>query len=99
MTVWDLDKGARGSGRFVGAASAAGLMGTARQTGHAASKSAAVGFDEALRQELRRSAPGARTTAPCPYSVDTGMVEGVKMRSPLLLPVLKEQKVATADGD
>jgi hypothetical protein len=30
---------------------------------------------------------------------DTGMVEGVKMRSPLLLPVLKEQKVATADGD
>ena len=85
---------ARGSGHIVTVASAAGLIGTARETDYAASKFAAVGFDEALRQELRRSAPGVRTTVVCPYYIDTGMFKGVKTRFPLLLPVLKEQEVA-----
>ena len=35
----------------------------ARETDYAASKFAAVGFNEALRQELRRSAPGVKTTS------------------------------------
>jgi all-trans-retinol dehydrogenase (NAD+) len=85
---------ARGSGHIVTVASAAGLIGTARETDYAASKFAAVGFNEALRQELRRSAPGVRTTVVCPYYVDTGMFRGVKTRFPLLLPVLREQDVA-----
>lgn len=85
---------ARGSGHLVTVASAAGLIGTARETDYAASKFAAVGFNEALRQELRRSAPGVRTTVVCPYYIDTGMFAGVKTRFPLLLPVLKEQVVA-----
>lgn len=85
---------ARGSGHVVTVASAAGLIGTARETDYAASKFAAVGFNEALRQELRRSGGGIRTTVVCPYYVDTGMFEGVKTRFPLLLPVLKEQQVA-----
>jgi all-trans-retinol dehydrogenase (NAD+) len=85
---------ARGSGHLVTVASAAGLVGTARETDYAASKFAAVGFNEALRQELRRSAPGLKTTVVCPYYVDTGMFEGVKTRFPFLLPVLKEQEVA-----
>lgn len=85
---------ARGSGHVVTVASAAGLIGTARETDYAASKFAAVGFNEALRQELRRTAPGVRTTVVCPYYIDTGMFEGVKTRFPLLLPVLKEQQVA-----
>lgn len=84
----------RGSGHIVTVASAAGLIGTARETDYAASKFAAVGFNEALRQELRHSAPGVRTTVVCPYYVDTGMFKGVKTRFPLLLPVLKEQDVA-----
>ena len=85
---------ARGSGHIVTVASAAGLIGTARETDYAASKFAAVGFNEALRQELRRSAPGVRTTVVCPYYTDTGMFAGVKTRFPFLLPVLKEQDVA-----
>jgi all-trans-retinol dehydrogenase (NAD+) len=85
---------ARGSGHVVTVASAAGLVGTARETDYAASKFAAVGFNEALRQELRRSARGVRTTVVCPFYVDTGMFQGVKTRFPLLLPVLKEQQVA-----
>jgi all-trans-retinol dehydrogenase (NAD+) len=85
---------ARGGGHIVTVASAAGLIGTARETDYAASKFAAVGFNEALRQELRRSAPGVRTTIVCPYYIDTGMFKGVKTRFPLLLPVLKEQDVA-----
>jgi all-trans-retinol dehydrogenase (NAD+) len=85
---------ARGSGHVVTVASAAGLIGTARETDYAASKFAAVGFNEALRQELRRSAPGVKTTVVCPFYIDTGMFAGVKTRFPLLLPVLKEQQVA-----
>jgi all-trans-retinol dehydrogenase (NAD+) len=85
---------ARGSGHIVTVASAAGLIGTARETDYAASKFAAVGFNEALRQELRRSARGVRTTVVCPFYIDTGMFHGVKTRFPLLLPVLKEQQVA-----
>ena len=59
---------ARGSGHVVTVASAAGLIGTARETDYAASKFAAVGFNEALRQELRRSA--SRRPAP-PWSART----------------------------
>ena len=67
---------ARGSGHIVTVASAAGLIGTARETDYAASKFAAVGFNEALRLELRRSAPGVKTTLVCPYYIDTGMFDG-----------------------
>jgi all-trans-retinol dehydrogenase (NAD+) len=84
----------RGSGHLVTVASAAGLIGTARETDYAASKFAAVGFNESLRQELRHGSPGVRTTVICPFYIDTGMFKGVKTRFPLLLPVLKEQAVA-----
>jgi all-trans-retinol dehydrogenase (NAD+) len=84
----------RGAGHIVTVASAAGLIGTPKETDYAASKFAAFGFDEALRQELRRTAPGVRTTIVCPFYVDTGMFAGVQTRIPLLLPILKENKVA-----
>jgi all-trans-retinol dehydrogenase (NAD+) len=83
----------RGSGHVVTVASAAGLIGSPRETDYAASKFAAVGFNEALRMELRRSAPGVRTTVVCPFYIDTGMFAGVKTRFPLLLPILKEADV------
>jgi len=85
---------ARGSGHIVNVASAAGLIGTPKETDYAASKFAVIGFNESLRQELRRSAPGVKTTVVCPFYVDTGMFAGVKTRIPLLLPILKEEDVA-----
>ena len=84
----------RRRGHIVTIASAAGLIGVARQSDYSASKHAAVGFDESLRSELRRSAPFVKTTVVCPYYIDTGMFRGVKSRFPRLLPILQEQKVA-----
>ncbi len=83
---------ARGRGSLVTIASAAGLVGVARQTDYAASKWAAVGFTESLRAELRGS--GVHTVLVAPYYIDTGMFAGVRTRFPLLLPILKEAEVA-----
>jgi all-trans-retinol dehydrogenase (NAD+) len=84
----------RGRGHIVTIASAAGLVGVARQTDYSASKHAAVGFDESLRNELRLSAPDVKTTLVCPFYINTGMFAGVKSRFPRLLPILDEEKVA-----
>lgn len=84
----------RGRGHLVTIASASALLGVARLSDYAASKWAAMGFDESLRAELRRSAPGLRTTVVCPYYIDTGMFHGVKSRFPRLLPILREDDVA-----
>jgi all-trans-retinol dehydrogenase (NAD+) len=84
---------ARGSGHVVTVASAAGLIGTPRQTDYAASKHAAVGFAEALRMELGATAPGVKTTLVCPYYIDTGMFAGVTTRFSALLPILQPDEV------
>ena len=89
----------RGHGHVVTVASAAGLLGVARQTDYSASKHAAVGFDEALRVELKQTAPGIRTTVVCPYYIDTGMFTGVRTRFPLLLPILEPKDVAHRMAD
>ncbi len=86
-------------GHVVTVASAAGLVGVARQTDYSASKHAAVGFDESLRVELRQVAPGVRTTVVCPYYIDTGMFRGVRTRVPLLLPILQPGVVVTKIAD
>ena len=85
----------RGRGHVVTIASAAGLIGVPKLTDYAASKWAAVGFDESLRAELRNSAPAIRTTVVCPFYIDTGMFHGVKSRFPWLLPILSEDHVAS----
>jgi all-trans-retinol dehydrogenase (NAD+) len=87
---------ARGTGHVVVVASAAGLIGSPRLTDYSASKHAAVGFAEALRMELRRSAPALRVTVVCPSYIDTGMFEGVTTRFARLLPILKEDDVVAA---
>jgi all-trans-retinol dehydrogenase (NAD+) len=86
----------RRRGTVVTVASAAGLVGVARQTDYSASKWAAVGFTESLRAELRTGRTGVRTLVVCPYFIDTGMFEGVQSRFPWLLPILKEGDVARA---
>ncbi|HWC37979.1 MAG TPA: SDR family oxidoreductase [Acidimicrobiales bacterium] len=84
----------RRRGHVVTIASAAGLVGVARQTDYSASKHAAVGFDESLRMELARLAPALKTTVVCPFYVDTGMFAGVRTRFPRLLPILRPEAVA-----
>lgn len=86
----------RRHGTVVTVASAAGLVGVARQTDYSASKWAAVGFTESLRGELRRERAGVRTLVVCPYYIDTGMFAGVRSRFPRLLPILREGDVARA---
>lgn len=85
----------RDRGCVVTIASAAGLVGVARQTDYSASKFAAVGFMESLRSELRRSGSHVRTLVVAPYYVSTGMFAGVRTRVPLLLPVLEPERVAS----
>lgn len=82
----------RNQGHIVTIASAAGLIGVPRLTDYCATKFAAVGLDESLRVELKKRAPGVRTTVVCPYYIDTGMFEGVKTRFSFLLPILEEEK-------
>lgn len=85
---------ARGRGHVVTVASAGGLVGTTRLVDYCATKFAAVGFDDALRAELRRLGQPIRTTVVCPFYIDTGMFAGVKTRLPWLLPILKPEEVA-----
>jgi all-trans-retinol dehydrogenase (NAD+) len=84
----------RNSGHVVTVASAAALLGVPKLSDYAASKWAAMGFDESLRGELRKIAPAVMTTVVCPFYIDTGMFKGVKSRFPWLLPILHEEAVA-----
>jgi all-trans-retinol dehydrogenase (NAD+) len=86
----------RNAGHVVNIASSAGFVGVSRLTDYSASKFAAVGFDESLRNELRRVAPKVKTTVVCPFFIDTGMFAGAKTRFSFLLPILKEVEVADA---
>lgn len=90
---------ARNAGHVVNVSSAAGLVGVARLSDYASSKFAAFGFDESLRVELKKTAPGVKTTVVCPFFIDTGMFEGAQSRFPFLLPFLKEEDVARAVVD
>jgi len=66
-------------GHLVTIASAAGIFGVAGLADYCASKFAAVGFDESLRQELLKlNISGVKTTCVCPFYINTGMFEGVK---------------------
>ncbi|MBJ23797.1 MAG: short-chain dehydrogenase [Euryarchaeota archaeon] len=81
-------------GHLVTIASSAGFAGTSKLVDYCSSKFAAVGFDEALRAELRGMKSKVRTSVICPYVANTGMFKGVKKRF-FLLPVLKPEKVVS----
>ena len=83
----------QGSGHIVTIASAASLAGAPKLTDYCSSKSAAFGFDEALRLELKKQDSDIVTTIVCPYYIDTGMFDGVKTRFSWLLPILKPEDV------
>ncbi|MFP4475604.1 MAG: SDR family oxidoreductase [Desulfatibacillaceae bacterium] len=89
------DMVAKNRGHIVTIASSAGWLGVNRCADYCASKFGNVGFDEALRMELRgQGATGVKTTCVCPYFIDTGMFEGVKTGFGKLLPILKEDDVS-----
>lgn len=83
----------RNRGHVVTIASAGGLCGVSKLTDYCASKFGAVGFDEALRLELRRQRLAIQTTVVCPFYVRTGMFEGVRTRFAWLLPLLETEQV------
>ncbi|MGD6978588.1 MULTISPECIES: SDR family oxidoreductase [Citricoccus] len=89
----------RGHGSVVTIASAAGLVGVARQTDYSASKWAAVGFMESLRNELRADGHRINTLTVCPFYIGTGMFAGVQTRFPRLLPILDPDEVTEAVVD
>ena len=81
-------------GHIVTIASASGMAGVPNLTDYAASKFAAVGFDESLRNELKKlGKKGVVTTCVCPYYINTGMFDGVTTKVPWLLPILKPENV------
>jgi len=85
----------RGAGHLVTIASAAGIVGVARLADYSATKFACFGLDESLRAEFRKSRLRIHTTVVCPYFINTGMFAGVKTRFSFLLPILKQERVAS----
>ncbi|NNF16810.1 MAG: SDR family oxidoreductase [Gammaproteobacteria bacterium] len=88
-----------GAGHIVTIASAAGFAGTAKMVDYSASKFAAVGFDDALRVELKSMGTPVTTTVVCPFYIDTGMFHGVKTRFSWLLPILDADYAVTRIAD
>lgn len=64
-------------GHIVTVASIAGFLGVSGLADYCASKFGAVGFDEALRMELKSLNSKVTTTCIAPYFIDTGMFTGV----------------------
>ena len=85
----------RDRGSVVTISSAAALTGVAKQTDYSASKFAALGFTESLRNELRTDGSNVGTLVVCPFYINTGMFEGVTTKFPRILPILEENYVAT----
>ena len=72
---------ARNHGHLVTVTSSAGLLGATGLADYCCSKFGAVGFEEALRQELQASGKdGVHTTVVCPYLISTGMFDGCQSR-------------------
>lgn len=84
---------AKKRGHIVTIASMAGMAGLPGMSDYCASKFGAFAIDEAVRLELKKSGAHSyiKTTCICPYFIDTGMFERVKVSFPLYL--LKPQEV------
>lgn len=83
-------------GHVVNVASCLGLGGLNRLTDYCATKFGVVGFNEALRLELKAGGARVRTTVVCPFLVRTGMFARVRVRHPWLTRPLEPGEVADA---
>ena len=81
-------------GHIVTIASIAGIGGVSKMTDYCASKFAAVGIDDSLRNELKMMGSKVKTTCVCPYFINTGMFKGVSTSFTFLFPMLNEDWVA-----
>lgn len=81
-------------GHIVTIASSAGHVGVPGMVDYCASKFGAVGFDEALRLELKAQGSKIATTCVCPTFIDTGMFKGAKTKYEFLIPILQQDWVA-----
>ncbi len=83
----------RNSGHIVNIASAAGMLAIPMLADYCASKFAVVGFNDALRMEMKKFGhTGVKTTCVCPSIINTGMFTGFD--PPTLSPMLEPQYVA-----
>jgi NAD(P)-dependent dehydrogenase (short-subunit alcohol dehydrogenase family) len=82
----------RGRGHIVNVASAAGRVAVPGEAVYTATKHAVVGFDEALRVELRGT--GVEVSTILPSLAATELASG--MRPPRFVPMVKPEQVATA---
>ena len=73
----------RGSGRFVGIGSVAGIRGLPGHGAYCASKAAAISYCESLRGELRGTGVGVSTI--CPGYIDTPLTRQNRYRMPFLM--------------
>lgn len=83
----------RNEGHIINLCSASSLVGVPKLSDYAASKAAILSMDESLRLELKEMKSNVKTTAICPFYINTGMFDGVKTRFPFLLPILKPDYV------
>jgi all-trans-retinol dehydrogenase (NAD+) len=82
----------KSAGHLVTISSAAGHTGAPNLVDYCASKFAAIGFTEALRQELmHQRVKNIKFTTVMPYYINTGMFAGVKSRFPF--PILEPEYV------
>ena len=81
-------------GHIVTIASSAGHAGVPGMVDYCASKFGAIGFDEALRLELKAQGSKIVTTCICPTFIDTGMFKGAKTKYEFLAPLLHQDWVA-----
>ena len=84
----------KNKGHIVTIASVAGLGGVSKMTDYCASKYAAVGIDDSLRNELKSLNSSVKTTCVCPYYINTGMFKGVTTKFNFITPMLNEDWVA-----
>jgi short-subunit dehydrogenase len=82
----------RGRGHIVNVASAAGRVAVPGEAVYTATKHAVVGFDEALRVELRGT--GVEVSTVMPSLAATELASG--MRPPRFVPMVKPEQVANA---
>jgi short-subunit dehydrogenase len=92
---------ARGDGTIVNVASIAGIMGYARMGGYCATKSAVIGFTEALRDEV--IGRGVRVALVCPGTTNTDFfVKAERGKMPgasRLILAVKPERVARVVAD
>lgn len=84
----------RNHGHIVSVASLAGKFGICGLVDYCASKFGAVGFSEALSEELLAlKKDNVHVTTVCPFYIDTKMFDGVTTKSPNVLPILQPEYV------